>query len=282
MSFKSVNTTPQEAEIQLLLEAIFIKYGYDFRGYAEASLNRRILRNMVFAGYRSIAELQCHVLNDKTCFDKLLLDLSINVTDMFRDPGFYQTFRDYVIPSLRLLPFIKIWHAGCASGEEVYSMASLFHEEGLERKTRIYATDFNEKVLITAREGIYPLEKMKGYTLNYYQAGGKSSFEKYYIARQRHAVMHASLKNNIVFIHHNLVSDGPIGEMDLILCRNVLIYFNRHLQNRVLCLLKDSLGDAGYLCLGSKESLRYSTCSDHFENIVPKEKIYRKIKGLPA
>jgi chemotaxis protein methyltransferase CheR len=277
VSFKSINTVPQEAEIQLLLEAIFLKYGYDFRGYAEASLKRRILRNLTFSGYSSISELRRHVLKDKACFEKLLLDLSINVTDMFRDPRFYKAFRDHLIPGLRQLPSIKIWHAGCASGEEVYSMAILFREEGLDRKTRVYATDFNEKILITAREGIYPLEKMRGYTLNYYQAGGKSSFEEYYTARQRHAVILASLKNNIVFTHHNLVSDGPFGKMDLILCRNVLIYFNRHLQNRVLCLFNDSLGDHGYLCLGTRESLRYSTCAEHFEEIVPKEKIYRKI-----
>jgi chemotaxis protein methyltransferase CheR len=282
MSLKSSHIVPRNIEIQFLLEAICLKYGYDFRGYAEASLKRRISRNMAFSGYRSIAELQHHVLNDKTCFEKLLLDLSINVTEMFRDPKFYKAFRDHVIPGLRQLPFIKIWHAGCASGEEAYSMAILFHEEGLDRKTRVYATDFNEKILITAREGIYPLEKMQGTTSNYYQAGGKSSFTDYYTARDCDAVIHTSLKKNIVFTHHNLVSEGPFGKMDVILCRNVLIYFDRHLQNRVLCLFNDSLGAAGYLCLGTRESLRYSTCSDHFENIVPKEKIYRKIKGLPV
>jgi chemotaxis protein methyltransferase CheR len=275
MSIKS-SSAPQDFEIQLLLDAIRLKYGYDFRGYAEASLKRRILRNLSFSGAADIAELQRQILNNSACFEKLLLDLSINVTDMFRDPNFYQAVRDCVIPGLRHLSDIKMWHAGCASGEEVYSMAILFHEEGLDRKTRVYATDFNEKILAVARDGIYPLEKMKGYASNYYQSGGKSTFEKYYTIRQSQAVMPAFLKKNILFSHHNLVSDGSLERMDLILCRNVLIYFDRHLQNRVLHLFSDSLCDAGYLCLGSRESLRYATCSDQFEAIVPKEKVYRK------
>ena len=272
----------QLIEIQLLLDAVYLKYGYDFRGYAEASLKRRILRNLAFSGYRNISELLHHVLYDKSCFEKLLLDLSINVTDMFRDPLFYKTVRDQVIPDLKALPFIKVWHAGCASGEEVYSTAILFFEEGLQQKTRVYATDFNEKILIAAKEGIYSLEKMKTYTSNYHQSGGKSSFGDYYEARDNYAAIHAALKKNIVFAHHNLVSDGPFGEMDLILCRNVLIYFNRDLQNRVFQLFDDSLGEGGYLCLGSKESLRYSTCSEDFEDVVAKEKIYRKKMGLPV
>ena len=269
-------------EIQLLLNAVYLKYGYDFRGYSEASLKRRILRNLAFSGYRNIPELLHHVLYDKSCFEKLLLDLSINVTDMFRDPLFYKAIRDQVLPDLKKLPFIKVWHAGCASGEEVYSMAILFFEAGLHQKTQVYATDFNEKILIAAKEGIYSLEKIKGYTSNYHQSGGKSSFGDYYAARNKHAAIHASFKKNIVFALHNLVSDGPLGEMDLILCRNVLIYFKRNLQNRVFNLFNDSLGQGGYLCLGSKESLRYSTCSVGFEDIVPKEKIYRKTMGLPV
>jgi chemotaxis protein methyltransferase CheR len=269
----------QMIEIQLLLDAVYLKYGYDFRNYAEASLKRRILRNLAFSGYRNILELLRHVLYDKSCFEKLLLDLSINVTDMFRDPLFYRAIRDQVLPDLKKLPFIKVWHAGCASGEEVYSMAILFFEEGLQQKTRVYATDFNEKILIAAKEGIYSLEKMQAYTSNYHQSGGKSSFGDYYAARDNHAAIHASFKNNIVFAHHNLVSDGPFGEMDLIFCRNVLIYFNRDLQNRVFHLFDESLGEGGYLCLGSKESLRYSTCSDDFEDVASKEKIYRKKMG---
>jgi chemotaxis protein methyltransferase CheR len=272
----------QMIAIQLLLDAVYLKYGYDFRGYSEASLKRRVLRNLAFSGYGSIPELLRHVLHEKSCFEKLLLDLSVNVTDMFRDPLFYKAVRDQVIPDLKKLPFIKVWHAGCASGEEVYSMAILFFEEGIHQKTRVYATDFNEKILIAAREGIYSLEKMKTYTANYHQSGGKSSFGDYYTARHNHAAIHAPFKKNIEFAHHNLVSDGSFGDMNLILCRNVLIYFNRNLQNRVFRLFKDSLDEAGYLCLGSRESLRYSTCSDDFEEIVPKEKIYRKKMGLPV
>lgn len=266
----------QNIEIQLLLDAVYLKYGYDFRGYAEASLKRRILRNLAFSGYRSISELLQHVLYDKSCFEKLLLDLSINVTDMFRDPLFYKAMREKVVPGLKKLPFIKVWHAGCASGEEVYSMAILFFEEGLQPKTRVYATDFNEKILIAAKQGMYSLEKMQTYTSNYHQSGGTASFGDYYAASHDHAAIHASLKKNIVFAHHNLASDGPFGEMDLILCRNVLIYFNQDLQNRVFHLFRDSLSQGGYLCLGSRESLRYSTCMDDFEDVVFKEKIYRK------
>ena len=270
----------QMIEIQLLLDAVYLKYGYDFRSYAEASLKRRILRNLAFSGYRNVLELLHHVLYDKSCFEKLLLDLSINVTDMFRDPLFYRAIRDQVIPDLKKLPFIKVWHAGCASGEEVYSMAILFFEEGLQQKTRVYATDFNEKILIAAKEGKYSLEKMQAYTSNYHLSGGKSSFGDYYAAQDNYAAIHESFKENIVFAHHNLASDGPFGEMDLIFCRNVLIYFNRDLQNRVFHLFNESLGEGGYLCLGSKESLRYSTCSDDFEDVVSKEKIYRKKIGL--
>jgi chemotaxis protein methyltransferase CheR len=271
----------ENLEIQCLLEAICLKYGYDFRRYAAASLNRRILRNLAFSGYQSIQELQKRVLCDQTCFESLLLDLSINVTDMFRDPLFYKAVRDHVIPKLKDLPLIKVWHAGCASGEEVYSMAVLFFEEGLDQKTEVYATDFNEKILIAAREGIYAVSKMKNYALNYLVAGGKSSFKDYFTARHPHVAIRASLKKNIRFAHHNLVSDGSFGEMNLIFCRNVLIYFNRDLQNRVFHLFRDSLCDAGYLCLGTKESLRYSTCSEDFEAVVPNEKIYCKKWGLP-
>jgi chemotaxis protein methyltransferase CheR len=272
----------QNMDIQLLLEAIYLKYGYDFRRYAAASLKRRILRNLAFSGCRSVRELQNRVLCDQACFERLLLDLSINVTDMFRDPLFYKAVRDHVIPNLKDLPLIKVWHAGCASGEEVYSMAILFLEEGLGQKTEVYATDFNEKILIAAGEGMYAAAKMKDYTLNYLLAGGKSSFKDYFTPRHPHAAVCASLKKNIRFAHHNLVSDGSFGEMNLILCRNVMIYFNRDLQNRVFHLFRDSLSDAGYLCLGDKESLRYSTCSKDFDDVVPKEKIYRKFKALPA
>lgn len=266
----------QKIEINLLIESIYLKYGIDFRGYSEASLKRRILKNLAFSGLKSISELQSRILKDNACFEKLLLDLSINVTEMFRDPQFYKAVREAVVPYLRKKSFIKVWHAGCASGEEVYSLAILFHEEGLGSRTRVYATDFNEKILIAAKNGIYSLEKMKTYTMNYHKAGGKSSFGDYYTSRNNDALISQSLKKNILFSRHNLVSDGSFGEMDLILCRNVMIYFNRDLQDKVFQLFKESLSEGCFLCLGAKESLRYSTCSDDFEDVVSKEKIYRK------
>ncbi len=266
----------QDVEIQQLLEAIFIQYGYDFRSYSKASVQRRILRNLAFSGCSSIAELNRHILNDRGCFEKLLLDMSINVTEMFRDPLFFKAVREHVVPMLKELPLIKVWLAGCASGEEVYSAAILFKEEGLDRKTQIIATDFNKKILIDAGKGVYADSKMKGYTLNYLLAGGKSSFQKYFTRKYPHIAICDSLKNNIRFVHHNLVSNGSLGEMHIIFCRNVLIYFNRNLQNRVFRLFRNSLCNAGYLCLGSEESPLFSTCAADFEAIVPKEKIYRK------
>lgn len=201
---------------------------------------------------------------------------------MFRDPLFYKAIRDHVLPNLNKLPFINVWHAGCASGEEVYSMAIFFIEAGLQQKTRVYATDFNEKILVGAKEGLYSLEKMKTYASLYQQAGGKSSFANYYTVRHDQAAIQTSIKKNIVFSRHNLVSDDPFAKMDLIICRNVLIYFNRDLQNRVFRLFNGSLGAGGYLCLGSRESLRYSTCINDFENVASKEKIYRKKTGQPV
>jgi chemotaxis protein methyltransferase CheR len=266
----------RSTEIRALLEAVHMTYGYDFRKYAEASLTRRILRNLAFSGYQSIPELQNHVLRSRLHFENLLTDLSINVTDMFRDPQFYKSFRKIVIPELKQMPYIKIWHAGCASGEEVYSMAALFSEEGLNHKTRVFATDFNEKVLAVAKEGLYPLEKMKDFTTNYYLAGGQSSFSDYYTVKQHRAEICPSLKNNITFARHNLVSDGSFGEMQVILCRNVLIYFKMDLQDRVFQLFRESLYDGGYLCLGSKESLKYSSCAEDFDTIASLDKIYRK------
>ncbi len=270
----------QDLDIRHLLESVYLKYGYDFRRYAAASLKRRILRNLAFSGCRSIPELQKKILCDPACFESLLLDLSINVTEMFRDPRFYKQLRDQVIPGLRDLPKIRVWHAGCASGEEVYSTAIVFFEEGLDRKTQVCATDFNEKILTVAREGMYAAAKMKAYTPNYHLAGGKSSFKDYFTESHPYAAVGGFLKKNIRFVHHNLVSDGSLGEMDLIFCRNVMIYFNRDLQNRIFHLFRDSLCDAGFLCLGARESLRYSTCSKDFEDVVPLEKIYRKKRTI--
>jgi chemotaxis protein methyltransferase CheR len=270
------NVENERIEVELLLRAIYLKYGYDFRGYSKASIKRRVLRTLSMTGLKTISEMQHSLLYDQRFFEKLLLDLSINVTAMFRDPSFYEAVRKKVIPVLKAKPFIRIWHAGCATGEEVYSMAVLLKEEGVYEKARIYATDFNEEVLKKAREGIYPIDRLKEYTHNYKNTGGLSSFADYYTARYEHVLMDKSLKENIIFTDHNLVTDGVFAETDMIVCRNVLIYFCRDLQNRVFRLFRDSLIENGILCLGPKESVRFSNHSDEFEDMVKEEKIYRK------
>ncbi|MBU2520721.1 MAG: protein-glutamate O-methyltransferase CheR [Proteobacteria bacterium] len=266
----------ENIEIKLLLEAMYLKYGYDFRNYSKASIKRRILYRLSRSGLKTISEMQHKILYDKQFFEILIQDFSINVTEMFRDPSFYKSIREKVIPVLKKLPFIKIWHAGCATGEEVYSMAILLKEEGLYDNITIYATDFNEGIIKKAKDGIYPAERLKEYTYNYQKAGGKSSFADYYSAKYDYALINKSLEKNIVFAEHNLVTDWVFGEMNMIMCRNVLIYFNRDLQNRVIHLFRNSLCKDGFLCLGSKESIRFSECSDDFVDFVKKEKIYRK------
>ncbi len=266
----------QKIEIDLLLQAISRKYGYDFRNYAKASIKRRIMNVLSSSGLKTISEMQHKLLYEKEFFETLLLKLSVNVTEMFRDPSFYRALRAEVIPQLKSRPFIKIWHAGCATGEEVYSMAILLKEENLYEKSWIYATDFNEQVLKKAREGIYPIDMLKKYSYNYQRAGGTASLADYYTARYDFVIMENSLKRNIVFSDHNLVTDGVFAETDLILCRNVLIYFDAKLQNHVFKLFRDSLSEQGFLCLGSKETVKFSEYADDFEDTVGKEKIYRK------
>ena len=266
----------EEIEIHLLLEAINMKYGYDFRNYSSAHMKRRINYRMSVEGIVSITEMQHKILYDKGFFNLVLSDFSINVTEMFRDPSFYRAFRKDVIPILKTYPFIRIWHAGCATGEEIYSMAILLKEEGLYDRAQIYATDFNKIVLQKAKNGIYPLSDIKEYTHNYQQAGGKSSFSDYYIAQYDSVIFEPSLKKKITFAEHNLVTDGVFGEMHVIICRNVMIYFNKKLQNRVIKLFSDSLSNGCFICLGSKESIEFSTSSGSFEEFVSSEKIYRK------
>ncbi len=266
----------ENIEIRLLLEAVFLKYGYDFRSYSFSSLKRRITNRFRESGLSTISEMQHMILNDQRFFETVLNDLSINVTEMFRDPVFFKSLRTQVIPQLKGREFLKVWHSGCASGEEVYSTVILFKEEGLYDRSRFYATDFNEKKIAEAKKGIYPLSSMKGYTANYQHAGGTSSFGEYYTARYDFAIMDGSLKTNILFSDHNLATDGSFGEMDMILCRNVLIYFSKILQDHVLELFKECLTPGGFLCLGSKESLRFSSVSDAFEDFASDQKIYRK------
>lgn len=264
-------------EIKLLLEAVFLKYGYDFRNYSQAHVKRRIMHRLSVSGCENITQMIHEVLYDQSFFNKLLLDLSINVTEMFRDPSFYQALRQKVIPNLKTYPFIKIWHAGCSTGEEAYSLAIILKEEGLYDKVQIYATDFNQLVLKKAKEGIYPINLIKEYTYNYQKSGGLNSFADYYNAKYDSVIIDTELKKNIVFADHNLVLDGVFGEMNLIICRNVLIYFNRELQDRVIKLFSDSLVHGGFLCLGSKENLRFSKYSNNFLDVEKNEKIYKKV-----
>lgn len=277
------NTTPENPdieneniEVRLLLEAVYQKYGYNFKDYAQAHTKRRLARRLALSGIDNYGEMMHRILYDEAFFHTLLLDLSINVTEMFRDPWFYKTVRQELIPRLKTYSFIKIWHAGCSAGQEVYSMAIILEEEGMKKRTQVYATDFNEGILQKARQGIYPLDVMKDYTVNYQKSGGKQDFSDYYTADYDNVILRQSLREKILFSSHNLVTDGVFGEMNLIFCRNVLIYFNRKLQNRVLKLFYDSLCPGGYLCLGSKESLKFSEVADLFEPVAAKEKIYRK------
>jgi chemotaxis protein methyltransferase CheR len=267
----------EEIELALLLEGMFRKYGFDFREYASASLRRRVWRRVHAEGLSTISELQARLLHDPACMERLLLDLSINVTAMFRDPSFYNAFRAKVVPQLRTYPFTRIWVAGCSTGEEVYSLAILLREEGLYDRTRIYATDINESVLDRARTGVFPLEKMREYTQNYIKAGGTQAFSEYYLAKYDGAQFQRSLIDNVVFAQHNLVSDRSFNEFNVIVCRNVMIYFDRVLQDRVHELFYESLMTFGVLGLGHKESIRFSPHADSFEELDPTEKLYRKV-----
>jgi chemotaxis protein methyltransferase CheR len=267
----------EEIEIQLLLEGIYRYYGFDFRDYAMASLKRRIWNAARAEGLSRISALQDRVLHDPAAMERFLLALSVNVTAMFRDPSFYLAFRTRVVPTLRTYPFIRIWHAGCSTGEEVYSMAILLAEEGLYQRCRIYATDMNEAVLRKAREGIFPLNKMQEYTQNYLKSGGKRAFSEYYTAAYDSAIFSTALKENMIFSQHNLAMDGSFNEFHVILCRNVLIYFNKQLQERTHNLLYNSLVTFGILGLGHNETIRFNPHEHHYEEIERGARLYRRI-----
>ena len=271
----------EQLERELLLEAMLRRYGYDFRHYAAASLKRRLNLALSRSGLEHLSQLIPRFLHDEVFFQKLLRDLSVTVTDMFRDPHFYQMVRRRVIPVLKTYPFVKIWHAGCATGEEAYSMAILLKEEGFLDRARIYATDFNVHSLDVARAGIYPLEKIKEYTANYNKSGGRASFGDYYLARYGAAKLAEELGERITFTYHNLVTDGVFGEMHVVVCRNVLIYFDKELQRRVLSLFNESLARGGYLCLGTKESLDYASNGDQYERVSRAARIFRKRQDVP-
>jgi chemotaxis protein methyltransferase CheR len=267
----------ERLEIELLLEAVYRRYGFDFRQYAQASLKRRLQRRMLAEGLDTISQLQSRLLHDPACMEQLLVDLSINVTSMFRDPSFYVAFREKIVPALHTYPFTRIWCAGCSSGEEVYSLAILLQEEGLYERTRLYATDINEHALATARAGVFPLDRMKEYTQNYIRAGGKREFSEYYVAAYDNAQFSRALNENVVFARHNLAMDRGFNEFNVIVCRNVLIYFDRTLQDHVHGLFYESLGMFGILALGHKESIRFTAYTDRYEEIDEDERVYRKI-----
>jgi chemotaxis protein methyltransferase CheR len=268
----------ERVELHLLLEGIYSHYGFDFRQYAPASLKRRVWRRVDAEGLETIAGLLERVLHDESCMERLLLDLSINVTSMFRDPPFFVAFSKRVVPMLHTYPFTRIWVAGCSTGEEVYSLAILLTEAGLYERTRIYATDINAVVLAQAKEGVFPLDRMREYTENYIRAGGTRSFSEYYLAGYDGALFDRTLTENVVWAQHNLVQDGAFNEFNVILCRNVMIYFDHALQNRVHTLLYDSLARLGTLCLGDKESIRFTELEQRYEELDSSAKIYRRIR----
>lgn len=275
-----VKYNDEDIETAIFIEAIKLKYGYNFSEYSRAHIKRRIQNRLAKSDCNNIMELAYRAIKDETFFREILLDFSINVTEMFRDPEFFKYLRNEIIPFLETYPQIKIWHAGCASGEEAYSMAIILKESGLYDRCQIYATDFNPCILSKAKEGIYDLESIKAYTKNYNLSGGIYSFSDYYIAKYDHAILDSDLKRNIVFAEHNLVTDGSFGEMNLIICRNVLIYFEKSLQNRVNQLFMNSLLKGGYLCLGSKETLGYSAVESYFVTVSEFFKIYRKSRRV--
>jgi chemotaxis protein methyltransferase CheR len=273
---RSVAVEVEALEVDLVLEGIYRGYGLDFRNYARESIRRRLLRRAQGEGVGSISALQERVLHDPGCMARLLADLSVNATSMFRDPAFYRNFRARVVPALRTYPFIRIWSAGCSTGEEAYSIAIVMREAGLYDRTRIYATDMNDDVLEQARGGEFPIEKMRDYTANYIAAGGTRSFSEYYVAGSDTVRFDRSLADNMVFARHNLVSDRSFNEFNVILCRNVLIYFAPSLADEVHRLLYDSLGIFGVLGLGRKESLKSTGLERRYETLDPVERLYRR------
>ena len=269
----------EEIETELLLEGIFRHYGYDFRNYAAASIRRRLRHLLAANRLSSISDLTEKVLHDPVWLDRLLAAFSINVSAMFRDPTYYRAFRERLVPILRTYPFVRIWHAGCSTGEEVYSTAILLREAGLYDRCLIYATDINEAALRKARNGIFPLTAMKAYTANYIQAGGTRAFSEYYTAEYDSAIFRPWLKQNLVFAQHNLAMDTSFNELHIIVCRNVMIYFNRTLQSRVVDLFSSSLVRLGFLCLGNKESLKGTPGEAAYGVVDADNRIYRKVRG---
>ena len=271
----------EKIEVKLFVEAAYLRYGYDFRDYSRAHIKRRLSRRVKLMGLPGITRLTELILYDAEVFQQILTDFSINVTEMFRHPLFFRNLRTEIVPVLRTYPSFTIWHAGCSTGEEVLSTAILLEEEGLLNRAMIYATDMNGAVLEVAREGIYSAKDIKKWTKNYQESGGRKSFSDYFVVNYDYAIVSQKLQKRISYMEHNLVTDGRFIGADLILCRNVLIYFNRTLQNRVLDLFNESLRPGGFLGIGSKEEIKFSSVGDAFEKVANCQKIYKKkIEGI--
>lgn len=266
-----------EAQIELILNDLIEVYGYDFTNYSHASFSRRINRLLSIDKLSSFAEFRFKLRNDPEYMKRFVEQITVNVTEMFRDASFYRTLREEVIPSLATKPLIRIWHAGCSTGEEVYSMAIMLHEANLLHKSLLYATDINPSVLEKVRNGIFPLGQMQYYSENYIAAGGRLDFSSYYTAQYDSAKFDEELGERVILSTHNLVSDRSFNEFQLILCRNVMIYFNRELQDRALQLFDESLESLGFLGLGAKETIKFSSIEKNFTQLANKEKIWRKI-----
>jgi chemotaxis protein methyltransferase CheR len=268
----------QALEIELLLTGLAERYGYDFRHYARASLTRRIRKVMQNESLPSISSLQSRLLHDANAAMRFVASVTVHTTAMFRDPDVYRVLRSEVIPLLRTYPFVRVWHAGCSSGEEVYSLAILLEEEGLYDRCRIYATDISDAILEQARQGVFPLRAMREHTRAYQAAGGTSDFSSYYIADHEHAVFRTSLRRQLVFSQHNLVCDSVFNEFQLIVCRNVLLYFDESLRQRAHDLFHSSLSNFGVLVLGKKESLRFTEHVASYQELRDGARVYRKVR----
>ncbi|KHF38957.1 chemotaxis protein CheR [Halalkalibacter okhensis] len=268
----------EKIELDLLLDAIYRCYGYDFRGYALPFIQRRVHHRLRNEKLPSISALQEKILHDPTVMQNLFCDFSINVTEMFRDPSFFKALRTKVLPKIKDKSTIRIWHIGSSTGEEVYSMSILLHEEGLYEKAKIYATDINEENIKKAKKGVFSIDGMQQYTQNYFEAGGKRSFSEYYKAIGEQVIFRPYLQTNVIFAQHNLVTDHSINEFDIIICRNVLIYFNKELQNKVHQLLYESLCLEGYIGLGKREGIKFTSYGNRYEEFDATEKLYRKYR----
>ena len=265
-------------EIDLLLTGIAERYGYDFRNYARASLTRRVRKALQREGLKSVSSLQNKLLHDEDAAMRFVASMSVHTTAMFRDPEVYRLLREQVVPMLRTYPFVRIWHAGCSSGEEVYSLAILLEEEGLYNRCRIYATDMSDLILERARKGVFPLRDMREHTRAYHSAGGKHDFSAYYVTDQQSAVFRKSLSRHVIFSQHNLVCDSAFNEFHLIMCRNVLLYFDQTLRERAYRLFDASMTTFGWLVLGKQESLRFSGFAESFRELRDGMRVYRRLR----